>query len=63
MSAGVLTEGARHLVGLGASAQLRDLPVLKDRLAIDGILKSFQRRVEMLDASLKLRDPEPPIDT
>jgi hypothetical protein len=49
-------------VGLGSSAQLRDLPALEDRLPIDAILKSFQLRVEMLDASLKLGDPELPID-
>ena len=40
MSARILTEGTRHLVGLGSSAQFRDLPVLEDGLAIDGILKS-----------------------
>ena len=62
VSAGVLTEGTRHFVGLGASAQFRDLPVLEDGLAIDGILKSFQRRLEMLDAGLKLRDPQLRID-
>jgi hypothetical protein len=62
VSAGVLTEGARHLVGLGSPAQFRDLPVLEDGLAMDGILESLQRRVEMLDAGLKLGDPELPID-
>ena len=62
MSAGVLTEGTRHRVGLGSSALFRDLPVLEDGLARDGILKSFELRVEMLDASLKLLDPELPID-
>jgi hypothetical protein len=62
VSAGVLTEGTRHLVGLGSSAQFRDVPVLEDGLAMDGILESFQLRVEMLDAGLKLRDPELPID-
>jgi hypothetical protein len=46
---GVLTEGARHLVGLGSPGQFRDLIVLEDELAMDGILESFQRRVEMLD--------------
>jgi hypothetical protein len=60
--AGVRTEGTRHLVGLGSPAQFRDVPVLEDGLAIDGILKPFQRRVEMLDASLKLLDPKLPID-
>jgi hypothetical protein len=62
VSAGVLTEGTRHLVGLGSSAQFRDAVVLEDGLAIDGILESFQRRVEMLDAGLKPRDPKLPID-
>jgi hypothetical protein len=62
VSAGVLTEGTCHLVRLGSSAQFRDLPVLEDGLAIEGILKSFERGVEVLDASLKLRDPELPID-
>jgi hypothetical protein len=61
--AGVLTEGTSHLVGLGSPAQFRDLPVLEDGLAIDGILESFQLRVEMLDAGLKLCDPELPINT
>lgn len=49
----VPAEGARHLVGLGSPAQFRDLLTLQDRLAIDGILKSFQRRLEILHASLK----------
>src|SRR3954453_2360146 len=46
-------QGARHLVGIGSPTQLRYLPVLENRLAIDGILKSFQRRLEMLQARLE----------
>jgi hypothetical protein len=62
VSAGVLTEGTRHLVGLGSPGQFRDVRVLEDGLAMDGILESFQLRVEMLDAGLKLGDPELPIN-
>jgi hypothetical protein len=56
----VFAEGTGHLVGLGPPAQLRDAPALQDGLAIDGILKPFQRRLQVLDACLKRRDPELP---
>jgi hypothetical protein len=50
------------LVGLSSPGQFRDVRVLEDGLAMNGILESFQLRVEMLDAGLKLRDPELPIN-
>ncbi len=46
----VLAEGMSHLVGRGPPAQLRDAPALQDGLAIDGVLKPFQRRLQVLDA-------------
>jgi hypothetical protein len=53
----VLAEGTRHLVRRGAPAQLRYLPVLEGGRAINGILQSFEHRLQTLDASLKGRDP------
>jgi hypothetical protein len=58
----ILAEGARHLVGVGSPAQFRDLPVLENGLAIDGILEAFQRRLEMLQARLNNCDAGIPAD-
>ncbi len=44
----VPAEVARHLLGLCSFAQLADALILGDSLPIDGVLKQFERRVEML---------------
>jgi hypothetical protein len=49
----VLAEGASELVGLGPPAQLVEPFVAKDRLAMDGVLKSFDYGLQTLYAHLK----------
>jgi hypothetical protein len=46
----VLAEVTSHLVGLGSPDQLVDARVVQDRLAVDGILKSFDLRLQTLYA-------------
>jgi hypothetical protein len=46
----VLAEITSHLVGLDSPLQLVDARVVQDRLAVDGILKSFDLRLQTLYA-------------
>ena len=46
----VLAEVTSQLVGLGSPVQLVDARVVQDRLAVDGILKSFDLRLQTLYA-------------
>ena len=57
----VLSEVTRQLLGLCAPAQVGDVLLLEDRLAIDGILESFELRLEMLDARRKCLQPLLPV--
>ena len=47
--ASVLAEVTRQLLGRCSPAQLSDVLVFEDRLAIEGILKPFELGLEMLD--------------
>src|SRR5947209_19072071 len=46
----VAAEDSSHLMGLGSLAQLVDPHVVQDRLAVDGVLESFERRLQVLYA-------------
>ena len=52
----VVAERTRELMGLGPPVQLVESFVAQHRLAMDGVLKSFERRLQMLYACLKHRD-------
>src|SRR5918998_2234844 len=58
----VLAEVTRHLPWLCPPAQLADVLVFQDPLAIDGILKSLERRLEVLDPRLERLQPLLPTD-
>ena len=49
----VAAEITRYLIGVDARAQPADAFVFEDRPAMDGILKSFERRLQMLDPRLE----------
>jgi hypothetical protein len=49
----VLTEITRDLPGFSPATQLIDLVVLHHRSAMDGVLKPFQFRLQMLHACLE----------
>jgi len=58
----VAAEVTRYLIGLCAPVQPADALVFEDRPAMDGILQSFERCLQMLDPRLERLQPVLPID-
>jgi hypothetical protein len=58
----VAAEVTRYLIGLCAPVQPADALVFEDRPAMDDILQSFERWLQMLDPRLERLQPVLPID-
>jgi hypothetical protein len=49
-------QGASHLGRLGLAAEDVDLALLASRLAMDGVLKALQQRLQVIDPALERGD-------